>query len=377
MAHIIQVTTFFHPIHGGVEQQVLDLSKQLAKKGHTVEVICSDSTRTKKRIKEKYGEIDGIKITRCRTWFSFSHFYKIYPKLFFLLLKRKFDIVHVHGFRKFEIYPALLAAKLKGKKIVVTTHNPFFTTSRNKLLQICVNIHDQTLGKIFTCFIDKIICLTNIEVQFVEKFNVNKEKIFVIPNGIRKEIFKKGDPKVFFKKYQIPTKEFKHIVLWTGRIHEVKGLENLETAVKQLENVLFVFAGPNDNASEKIKDLYKNSNNVIFTGRYKNEDIVHAHAASDLFVLPSLHEAFGIVLLEAMAQGRPVISTNIGGPSEIVKSEFGILQDPSDQWAWMLNIEKILNNKKLREHMSQSAIKEARKYRWSRLIDLVLNLYGV
>lgn len=379
MAKIIQVTTFFHPVKGGVEQIVLDLSKELIKQGHKVTVFCSNSTRTRKKITKKKGSIDKIKIRRFNTWFGFSQFYKIYPQIFFALLRTNFDIVHVHCFRRFDTYPALFAAKLKRKKIILTTHNPFTVTkaSRRFLLRASIKLHDITFGKFFTRFIDKIICLVKDEIPRLKEFGVKEENIEVIPNGIPNAIFKKGEASKFLKKYKIPYKNFENIVFWAGRINKVKGLENLETAVKQLHKVLFIFAGPDDNAAKEIKSLYKGCKNVIFTGRIPHEEVIHADAAADLYVLPSHHEPFGVVLLEAMAQGLPIIATNSGGPTQIIKSDFGILQDPTDQWAWLFNIKKLLINKKLRNQMSAAARREAKRYKWSNLIDLVLGVYGI
>jgi glycosyltransferase involved in cell wall biosynthesis len=376
MAKIIHVTTFFYPAQGGVEQQVLELATKLKKQGQEVEVICSDSSHTKEKIQEVHGVVKGVPVTRCKTWFSISQFYKFYPSLFFELIKRDFDIVHVHGFRKYEVYAALLAAKLKRKKIVVTTHNPFFTTTRGKLLQLFVNLHDLTLGKLCTRFIDKIICITSLEIPYIQKFNVSQEKIVVIPNGIEKAKFIKGNAKKFIKKYNVPSKKFKHIVLWLGRVHKMKGLENLETAVKQLKDVLFVFAGAPDEGSDVIKAFYKSQPNVLFTGEFPNTEAVDACQMADIFVFPSIHEAFGVVLLEAMAQGLPVISTNNGGPQEIVKSSFGFLQKPQDQWGWMFTIKKLLQNKTLRRKMGEAAKKEAEKYTWENLIGKVLKVYN-
>jgi glycosyltransferase involved in cell wall biosynthesis len=379
MAHIIQVTTFFHPVKGGVEQVVLDLSKELVRCGHEVTVFCSNSTRSKKKIAKKRDRLGKIHIRRFPTWFGFSQFYKIYPQLFFALLRTKFDIVHVHCFRRFDTYPALFAAKLKRKKIVLTTHNPFTVTkeSRSFLLRFSIKLHDLTFGKLFTRFIDKIICLVKDEIPILMAFGVKEENIEVIPNGIPNEMFKKGEPLEFLTKYKIPHKDFQNIVFWIGRINKVKGLENLETAVKQLHEVLFIFAGPDDNASKEIKGLYKECKNVIFTGRIPHEEVIHAYAASDLYVLPSHHEPFGVVLLEAMAQRLPIIASNSGGPTQIIKSDFGILQDPTDQWAWLFNIKKLLINTKLRKQMSIAARREANRYKWSNLIDLVLGVYGV
>lgn len=377
MAKIIQVTTFFSPVEGGVEQQVLNLSKELVKKGHQVTVFCSNSTRTKDKIREKQSKVGKIIIKRFPTLLSISQFYKIYPQLLFSLMNEDFDIVHVHGFRKFEVYASLLAAKLKKKKIVVTTHNPFFTKTRNKVLQFFVTLHDLTFGKLFSRYIDNVIALTKIEIPFLERFNVPISKITIVPNGIPNEMLKKGNSDTFVKKHRIPIKKYKHVVLFSGRIHKVKGLENLEIAVKQLKDVLFIFAGDHGNASASLKKLYLPCKNVIFTGKFNNKDAPDIHSLADIFVFPSYHEAFGLVILEAMAQELPIISTNIGGPSDIVKDSFGIQLDPRDQWGWMHSINKLLRNDKLRKTMGENAYKEVHKYKWDRLIDMILNVYDI
>jgi glycosyltransferase involved in cell wall biosynthesis len=292
-------------------------------------------------------------------------------------MKTDFDIVHVHCFRRFETYPALLAAKLKKKKIVLTTHNPFTANTRSKILNAFIFLHDITFGNLFTRHLDTVICLLKEEIPIIKSFHVPEENITVIPNGINKEIFAKGDKQLFFKKYQVPYKNFKHIVIWIGRLNKVKGLENLETAVKQLPHILFLFIGPDDDASSELRYLYRDSKNVIFTGPIPHSEVQNAYAAGDIYVLPSHHEPFGVVLLEAMAQGLPIIATNAGGPREIVNKEFGITQSPSDQWAWFVNIRKLLEKPHVRRTMSQYAIKEAKKYLWDTLVEKVLKAYKI
>jgi glycosyltransferase involved in cell wall biosynthesis len=375
MAKIIQITTFFHPVIGGVEQHVLELSKELVKKGHQVTIFCSDSTRTKKRIKKLEQNIGKIKIFRFKTLISISQFYKIYPGLFFKLFKSDYDIVHVHGFRKLEVYIALLVSKLKNKKVIVTTHNPFPTTDRSKLLQLFVNFHDITIGKVLCRYIDRIICLNKSEIKYLKQFNIKEKNISIIPNGISDYSFLEGDKRKFIRKYHIPVKKYKYKVLWIGRLNKVKGLENLEIAVKQLKNTLFVFAGPNDNYTREYKSLYKKCPNVLFTGPIKHRDTIHAYKMADLFVLPSIHEPFGIVLIEAMAQRLPIVSTNIGGTLYIIKEKFGILLNPYEQWGWLISIKKLLYNRPLRKQMGNFARKEAENYRWSNLSEEIINIY--
>ncbi|MBN1916074.1 glycosyltransferase family 4 protein [Candidatus Dojkabacteria bacterium] len=374
---VIQVTTFFHPVVGGVETQVLSLSEKLKEAGYDVEVITSDSTK-KGRIKEKISEVGGIQVTRCFTWFGFSHFHKFYPSLFFKLLRRDFDIVHVHGFRKFEVYAALLAAKLKGKKIVVSTHNPFVVEkgSRMSLLNFLIKIHDLTAGKILSRFIDHVIILSKEEYPVLEKFKIKKEKITLVPNGINERFFEKGDSEKIIKDYNIDTRRWKNFVVSAGRIHKVKGYQNLKHAVHKLKNVLFIISGADDGYLVELKKLYEDNENVLFLERnLSQEQVNNLFALADLFVFPSLHEAFGITLVEAMASGLPVLSTNVGGPGDIVKEEFGVLVDPVDLGIWASKIQWLLADPRLRDKMGDSARRGAKRYRWERVLSQTEKVY--
>lgn len=129
---IAQVSTFFHPVTGGVETHALELSRELSEQGHDVTVLTSDSAKQAPRISEKRSRYLGVEVRRFRALVRLSPYHVFYPGLFFHLLRSDYDIVHVHGFRKLEVYVALLAKLLKRKKykLVVTGHNPFPTTSR-------------------------------------------------------------------------------------------------------------------------------------------------------------------------------------------------------------------------------------------------------
>ncbi|HEC66740.1 MAG TPA: glycosyltransferase family 1 protein [bacterium] len=375
---IIQVTTFFHPIVGGVETQALGLARALKKEGHQVEVITSDSAKNKGRIKEKHDEIDGIKITRCKTWFGTSYFYKIYPGLIFKLFKKDFDIIHVHGFRKFEVYAALLVTKIKKKKLVVTSHNPFVVKekSRGKVLNFFVKLHDITLGKLFSRYIDQVIAITKEELEFLEKFNIAPNRINVIPNGVSELFFGEGKKENFLKAFNISVTKWKNIVVTVGRIHKVKGFQNLKHAADHMKNTLFIIAGADDGYLSELKKYFDSNRNVILLERtVSHEQVNDMFALGDLFVMPSLHEAFGITLLEAMASGLPVISTIHGGPKEIVKESFGVLVEPEKQKILTNKIKWMLEDEKRLEKMGIEARKEAGKYRWKRIVNSVVKVY--
>jgi L-malate glycosyltransferase len=150
-----------------------------------------------------------------------------------------------------------------------------------------------------------------------------KDRIRVIPNMIREDMFlppleaRKKDPFIF---------------IWAGRLEHVKGVDLLLEAVKLLEKRLkgefFVKLAGKGTLKEKLEGQAKElgvSERINFLGRLTREEMQKEMQGSNCFVLPSRYEAFGVVLLEAMAAGLPVIASRSGGPDSIVNAENGLL----------------------------------------------------
>ncbi len=369
---IIQLTAFFLPVTGGMEQHILNLCKELKKNKHEVEVMCSDSKR-EGTINKKYDQIDGIKITRYKTVLNITKLSKIFPGFIIDLLKKDYDILHVHSYRQPYTLMGLVVAKIRGKKCVITTHAPLHKKgTRSKFTYFLSVLYDKLLGHFANKF-DHIIGIAKEEIPFFKKIGIKQDKISIIPNGITEKEFKKGKGIDFKKKYKI--KKQIPIVLFVGRIHKTKGIQNLEYAINNLKNVDFVFVGPDDGYMDYLKKLFIKNKNVIFTGKMEHEDIINAYSAADLFILPSDYEPFGICLLEAMAQGLPIISTNQGGPRDFIKKEFGFLTNPKDKKNWHFLITNLLKDKKKMNLMGIAAKKEAEKYLWSKIIKKIIKVY--
>jgi glycosyltransferase involved in cell wall biosynthesis len=104
---IMEVTTFYAPVVGGVETQVEDLSKRLVENGYDVEVLTTTATRDENQQLNETGSYQGIPVTRTKVLFSLSQFHKFAPGFFKLFKEKDFDVIHIHGIRKFEGYLAL------------------------------------------------------------------------------------------------------------------------------------------------------------------------------------------------------------------------------------------------------------------------------
>lgn len=375
---IFQITTFFHPVYGGVEDHVLNLSKELISKGHEVEVLTSDSNKDGPRIKEKSANLSGIKITRFFTWFGMSYFHKFFPGILLYLLRNDFDIIHIHGFRKIESYFALIISKIRKKKVILTTHNPFVTVAgRSKLSSFLLKIHDKTYGKLLVKYFDKIIYLVGSEQKILtDEFGVKKEKTERITNGVQKEFFEAGDSEKFYEDWEIKKERWDAIVTGVGRVNYTKGYQNLELAAKKLERVLFVFTGGDDGYLKELKILYRNYKNVLFTERFLSKpQLIDLFSAADVFALPSLNEPFGIVLLEALASGLPIISSDTGGPKEFLNEKYTEFVSPEDKEGWVKAIKYVLEDEERREDMKKLGKVAAEKYKWPKVANQVVKCY--
>ena len=215
---IIQITTFFHPVTGGVESHVLNLSRELEKNGHEVIVLTSNSTKKGKKVSQRDTDYFGVEIHRFRSWFSLSYYHKFFPGILIYLMREQYDLIHVHGLRKNESYIALFVGWLRKKPVVLTTHNPFPTWSRSNMSDLLIKLHDMTAGKILVKKFSKIITLVPSEKQkLTNDFRVSSKKIQEIPNAVEELFFTTGKDTAFYKDWGINPERWEGIVVWVGR----------------------------------------------------------------------------------------------------------------------------------------------------------------
>ncbi len=168
------------------------------------------------------------------------------------------------------------------------------------------------------------------------------------------------------KEFDLGVSLGERIVLFAGRLNYYKGLEYLIEAMQEIEaKLLIVGEGElREELEEKARSLKVNQK-IIFLGKVSDEKLKYCYQICDLFVLPSVEssEAFGIVQMEAMAYGKPVVNTNLptGVPYVSVDSETGITVPPRDSKALAKAINKILNDKRLAAKFSENALRRVRE----------------
>jgi glycosyltransferase involved in cell wall biosynthesis len=353
---ILQVIPFFTPVMGGSVISTYNLSKQLAKRGHDVTIFTTDYELDENYIRS----LDGIHVV------SFHCKANIGMMLFSPEMNRKcrkeiknFDIIHMNNFRS---YQNIVACRYAKKYSIPYVLQPRGDIPRTNVKRRIKKFFDLLYGYKISNGASKIIFSSNFELKETERdFVICKDKVEFIPNGtdlLEHDLPEKGN---FRRKYSIKDRD--KIILFLGRIHEIKGVDLLARSFSKLSMILddttLVFVGPDDGYLSSLKDLVKQLgivDNVTFTNSLFGVEKLQAYVDSDVVVIPSRYESFGNTALEACACGTPVIVTCNCGVKEWISSDVGRVVDfDEDQLANA--IFEIVNNEKLKEKLGANGSK--------------------
>lgn len=276
-----------------------------------------------------------------------------------------FDVIHAHDWLTF---PAGIAAKrIKGKPLIVHVHATEFDRSGENVNPGIYAIERHGMEQA-----DKIIAVSNFTRQIIiEKYGIAPEKITTVYNAVTHD---SGEQKAEIKK-GINEK----LVTFLGRITIQKGpeyfIEAAYLVLKKMDNVRFVMAGSGDKMNEMITRVAQlgMADKFYFTGFLKGTDVDRMFQLTDVFVMPSVSEPFGIVPLEAMLADVPVIISNQSGVSEILNHAIKV--DFWDTYAMADSIYGLLNYPALSEFLKESGKKEVRAMNWEQSARKVREVY--
>lgn len=377
------VTPYFWPCVGGVESHVLYVSKELVKRGYDVHVLTSDSLRRQGRSRKHYETLDGIHIHRFRTWLDISYYRRLWVTPSFVKLLGEMDLVHAHSYGHPHTDIAGILSRVNKRPFVLTSHGPHlvgreFRPWHHRFL---LYLHDEVVGKTTLKLADAVIAISPVEVPYLVDLGLEEGKIKIIPNGIPKESFDVADGNAFRREYGLGDQ---FIVLFVGRLHRHKGAHVLLQAIPRVmkkvkEDVRFVFVGPDEGQKRELDEVVKQlnlENLVLFTGYLSEEDKRKALYACDLFVIPSLWEAFGIIACEAMAAGKPIVASTAGNLPYLIKDGYsGFVVEYGDSIGLGDAIIEMIKDSKLRRTMGKRNRTLARNYVWDRIVDRIEEVY--
>ena len=367
-AKVCFVTPFFYPVIGGVEKHILESAKELIKMGYKVEVITSDLDR-KGKIKKEHEIYRGIEIKRIKSWFRISFGEIFMPGIFDAVRKSDADIFHFHGLR--HMYN--LAEFSTKKPCVITPHWPDYKGQRSFFIQLIIDTLDFIVSGKMLNRCSAICEVSELEEEWLVSLGADRKKIILTPNAISDEFLRKHDGRRFRNKYNLGERI---TVLSLSRIHKSKGLDQIIKVAPKFPNVNFVIMGKDGGAEKSLKEIASklHVNNVIFAGQVNDKEKMEAYAGSDIFCAPSHFEAFNISLLEAMSQGCAPITSDKGG-MPWVSGKSGLTFVDEDIEDLKIKLEKVIQNKKLREKMQKSAVERAKDFSWKKTASILDKAY--
>ena len=395
---ILHVAHFFYPCFsaGGVVNASYQIASKQGK-DDDVKVISSDSC--KERLKFPNGrydvDVDGIKVDYFK---NLSNGFKLKTMLDtplaapFKIRKdiKDYDIVHIHEHRQTLAIIASYFARKNNIPYIVQAHGsvlPFFQKEGLK------NLFDKVFGFKILHNASCVFALTEVEKEQYLKMGVDEDKIEIVPLGINLEEYENLPAYGKFRsKFNIGEND--KLILFVGRIHEIKGLDLLLDAFNDLivqsneknslenidcSSIKLAIVGPDDGylvkLEEKVKE-YSLEENVIITGPLYKEEKQEALVDCDLFVIPSKYESFTTSGLEAMACSKPLVLTKNNHIHDWVDGNVGIAcEDNKDSLREA--IEKVLFDEELSQIFAENGnklIKE--KYNWDIINDQILEIYN-
>ena len=361
---ILEVISTFYPAlaFGGPVKVVYDISKELAKRGHEVEVYttnaCDQTCNFKLRCKEQ--TINGFEVTYFDNLLRAGNIF-LSPEMIIALRRniKEFDVVHTHFGRQVHDIAVYYYAKKYGVPYVLQAHGSLPRIIAKQRLKW---IYDVLFGYRLLRDASKVIALSRMEAEQYRGMGVPEEKIAVIPNGIDLSEYADLPPKgAFKKKFNIP--ENKKIILYLGRIHRTKGIDFLIKAYAYLINemkngdAILVIAGPDDGylgEARQPANHLKIADKVVFTGMLPEKEKIRAYVDSTVCTYLRLWEPFGLVPLEAAACGTPsIVSSGTYMANVVDKGKFGFSVKYGDINELAEIMGKMLNNDELLREMGQ------------------------
>ena len=241
---------------------------------------------------------------------------------------------------------------------------------------------------------DRIVATTPLEkIQINREFDIPLDRIEVIPCGVDSNLFKPCKPEEAKLHLGLNGQRF---ILFVGRIDPIKGIDNLIRAMNILRKDdgtngdslrLLIIGGTLSDESNEEKSELKNlmkltselnlEDRVEFLGTKRQDLLPYYYSSAEVCVLPSRHESFGMVALEAMACGTPVVGSKVGGLSYIMGDEkAGFLVPEGDPEILAEKISWIVANPFIKEKFGREAVKLVKRFEWSLIAEKVITLYS-
>lgn len=327
-----------------------------------------------------------IKVIRCEPWEIFRKgcdpkFKRLFEafSLDLALVKDPIDSEIVHAHTWYTSLAGFYSKNLYDVKLVMTVHSlepkrPWKIEAMGNAYRLSTWAERAGLS---AC--DRIIAVSKEDKKdIMDCYGIENNRVEVIPNGIDIEKYKRREDFSVLEKYGVK----KPYVLFLGRLSRQKGVfETVRASDSFPKNVKLVLvtsrADEKGIENELAKEVYKRENIIWINKMLTEDEAVALYSSAEVFTSPSIYEPFGIVNLEAMACGTPVVSTKVGGIKDVVSDgKTGILVNPRNPEEVAEAVNKLLADKELAKNMGEKGRRRVEKeFSWERIAERTLALY--
>lgn len=348
--------------------QELGLSKALVKKGYKVSLIMAgpESKQLNYDSDGKYVDIYYL------TYKSLNQSLCVFDGWKQLLDRLKPDVIQIHEFGMYMSYKVSEWAKRHGTKCVLVQGN--YNTTQKPVLKQLEYLFNSTFGKKVLSNVSGIGCKTKAAAEYVARYC--DKSTMLTPVGLDESKFEGCSlDSDFRKRYSL---EGKKVLLYIGKMEQRRNPMFLLDLMKKLPNeyaLVLIGDGP---LLEQVKERVKTERmpNVLVLGKMKQEELPAIYSASDLFLLASNYEIFGMVIMESMYFGTPVISTSTAGADTLIDNSTGRVIEVLDFGSWKQQIEEICSNRPVLYQMKVDCKITIRdKYVWDKASEQFETLY--
>ncbi|MEK7276406.1 MAG: glycosyltransferase [Chloroflexota bacterium] len=327
---ILHIIPYFYPAwaYGGTCRAAWELSRALVRKGHEVVVYTTDALDSHRRAKPVFEVVDGVEIHRFANLSNHLAWARLFvPLQFGSRLERELrrvDVAHLHEYRSFQNAVALPMMERLGVPFVLTAQGGMPRIMGRYFVK---QVYDVLVGRRILRRACRLHALNELEQSQFLELNVAPERIAILPNGVNLDEYRVLPPVSGFRnKYNISADAL--VVLFLARINKIKGVDFLVSSFadvrRALSSAVLVIAGPDDGYLPEVQRQIQRfgiGESVRLTGYLDGAAKLQAYQAADVYVLPSAYEMFAITLLESLACGTPVITTDRCGLADALRQK--------------------------------------------------------
>ncbi|MAH43274.1 hypothetical protein CL614_06200 [archaeon] len=360
-------TELFYPISGGVERRVYEMAERMGKFGADVTVYSSTNQYKGVLQRNKVKAVSELTLANPPNR-SLIKSIKYWVGTFRALMRADYDVIDANG--HLAILPCALASLIRRKPMVSTIHDLYLSEWKRMykgkayvfglLMEVLTGIAAKRSKRILTLN-------TTLKKKISDSFNIDNNRVQVLRSGIDVP---------WIRKITKGQRKVKNRVIYVGRLVPQKSVNVLIEAFRDVKNAHLVIIGDGSDRKALEKQAKETKAKITFMGWLpKYDDVLKEIKKSELLVLPSTRESFGIVPMEAMICETPVISTNTEGPRDYINGQNSKIVPIGDSKAIAENINSLFKYRTKLQQMKKQGVKTAETFDWDNIVKNIVKVY--